>query len=246
MNFINPYIEFYFADDEIKSDNNIKFHKEVSWTFLKNINNRLKLNRHRLNIEFVNEKPLHETIKFGSIFIYQLKLEKPFNEIIESEKRRKLLDIIYTAFLKLGVVNNWDLEIIEDAYLKSLEEIDHFEYSTEIKLQKNKQYYGQLKLTLVKNKLTFNAEIIDLTNHSNKIYKLLETNEDNLSWNKMFKDVGWLDNDRFGLKFLNGDLWIVVNMVTEQVEELIRPKKFDLKKIEELLLAINKPPYKLN
>ena len=54
MNFVNPYIEIYFRPDTLRVDNNIPFYKEVSWTFLKNIENRLKLFQHRVNIVIVD------------------------------------------------------------------------------------------------------------------------------------------------------------------------------------------------
>jgi hypothetical protein len=61
----------------------------------------------------------------------------------------------------------------------------------------------------------------------------------------MFKEFGWLDNKRFGLKFLTGDLWIVFNIENGQVEVVRRPKKFDLKKIEDYLTELKKPAYNM-
>jgi len=245
MNFINPYIEIYFRPDILRTKNSIPFYKEVSWTFLKNIDKRLKLFQHRLNIVIVDTEPLQKTMKFGSVYEYYLKLDRPFNDIIDVEKRKMLLDIIYSAFKKLGTENNWDLNVIEDAYLKSLNQIDKFEYSTETKLSKDKQLKGQLKLTLKENVLTFHVEVIHLTNSSKEIFKLFDTSEDNLSWDRMFKEFGWLDNKRFGLKFLTGDLWIVINIENGQVEVARRPKKFDLKKVEDYLTELKKPAYNM-
>lgn len=243
MNFVNPYIAIYFRPDTLRVNNNISFYKELSWTFLKNIENRLKLFQHRVNIVIVDSEPLKKTMKFGSIYEYNIKLEKPFNAIPEIEKRKKLLDIIYEAFKLLGAENNWDLNVIEDAYLKSFNQIDKFEYLTENKLNRNKEFYGQLRLTLQGNVLTFHVEVNHLTKNITELFRLFEASEDNLSWNRMFKEFGWLDNVRFGLKFLAGDLWIVINVENGQVEEFKRPKKFDLKKIEDYLTELKKPAY---
>jgi len=243
MNFVNPYIEIYFRPETLRTRNNIPFYKEVSWTFLKNVGNRLKLFQHRLNIVITDTEPLKKTMKFGSIYEYSLKLDKSFNEIADSEKRRKLLDLIYDAFKLVGVENNWDISVIEDAYIKSLNQIDKFEYLTEIKLNRNKQLSGQIKLTLEGNVLTFHVEVCHINKNTKEIFKLFELSEDNFSWNRMIKEFGWLDNVRFGLKLLSGDLWIMINVENGQVEEFKRPKKFDLKKIEDYLTELKKPAY---
>lgn len=244
MNFVNPYISVYYNPESLHAENKIPFYKEVCWVFLKNLDNRLKLFKHRLNIEIVDTVPLRTTMKFGSIYGYILKLDKPFNKIIESEKRRKFLDIVYEAFMAIGVENNWDLDVIEDTYKKSLTQIDRFEYLTEGKLNRTKKNFGQIELTLNGNCLTVHAVIHQISTNQKEKIKLIDTDEGNLSWSRMFKEFGWLDNTKFGLKFLSGDLWIVLNIENGQIEEFKRPKSYDLKKIEDYLENFKKPWHK--
>jgi hypothetical protein len=109
MNFIHPYLEIYFEPSELREEVEIPFYKEVAWIFLKNLDRRLKLLQHRLNINFTNDTPTREPWRFGSIFMYYIKLDKQFfNEAGELEKREKLLDIIYLAFSILGKAYEWD------------------------------------------------------------------------------------------------------------------------------------------
>lgn len=243
MNFANPFIEVYFRPQTLKSENDIPFYKEVCWIFLKNIDNRLKLYQHRINIEISETAPRNNTMKFGSIYGYILKLDKSFNETIDSERRRKFLDLIHDALNILGTENNWDLAVVEDAYKKSLGQLDKFEYLTKKKMNRSKHKSGQIELTLKGNWLSFHVHIFNLETSQKEKIKLFDTSEDNLSWNRMFKEFGWYDNSRFGLKFLKGDLWIVINIENGQVEELINPNKFDLKKISKYLEELKKPAY---
>lgn len=243
MNFINPYTEIYFRPQSLKTENYLPFYKEVIWIFLKNLDNRLKLFQHRLNIVFTDTEDSKKITKFGSIYEYRQRIEKPFNEIEEQEKRRKLLEIIYRAFIEVGTENKWDLSVIENAYLKSINEIGVFEYFSENKTSKNKKLSGQIKMVLKGNSLTFYALINEISSDSTRLFKLLETSEDNLSWHRMFKEFGWFDNQKFGLKLLSGELWIVLNFENGEVEEIKRPKKLELKKIEDVLNDLNKPEY---
>lgn len=243
MNFLNPFIEVYFYPEKLKAENIIPFYKEVSWIYLKNIDNRLKLFQHRLNIEIIDAVPLRKTMKFGSIYRYTLMLDQPFNALSDVDKRRRLLDIVYEAFKVLGDENNWDLNVIEDAYQKSITQLDRFEYYTESKLNRSKQISGQIELTLNGNWLSIHAIMYYLDANQKQKIKLFESSEDNLSWGKVFKEFGWYDNVRFGLKFLKGDLWIVINTESGNAEEIIKPKKFDLKKIEKYLEELKKPGY---
>lgn len=244
MNFINPYLEIYFRPDSFREQNNISFYKEVCWTFLKNIDNRLKLFQHRINIVISDIEPTKKTMRFGSIYECSWKLSQPFNDFPEIKKREKLLCLIYESFKLLGDEYNWDLNVIDDAYLKSTNQIENFEFRTENKLNRNKQLLGQIKFLLEKNTVTFFVEINEVSQKSNDVVKLFETSEDNLSWNRMFKEFGWFDNARFGLKFLNGELWIVLNIENGKVEELKRPKKFEIKKIDSYLEILKRPAYK--
>lgn len=243
MNFVNPYIEIYFNPKTLKAENNIPFYKEVSWIYLKNLDNKLRLFQHRLNIEIIDRVPLRKTMKFGSVYCYTLMLDQPFNTLSDTDKRRKFLDIIYEAFNVVGDENNWDLDVIEEAYKKSLNQLDRFEYFTKSKLNRNKQSSGQIELTLNGNWLSIHANIDLLTTNQKKRIRLIDTGEHNLSWSRMFKEFGWYDNFKFGLKFLKGDLWIVINTENGQVEELIKPNRFDLKKIETYLDELKEPAY---
>jgi len=243
VNFVNPYIEVYFNPEKLKAENKIPFYKEVCWIYLKNIDNRLKLFRHRINIELIDFVPVSKTMQFGSVYKYTLMPDQPFNALGSADKRRKFLDVVYEAFKELGKENNWDLIVLEDAYQKSIPQLDKFEYYTESKLNRSKQISGQLELTLDGNWLSFHAIFCYLETNQKQKIKLFDSSEDNLSWGRMFKEYGWYDHVRFGLQFLKGDLWIVINTESGNVEEIIRPNWFDLQKIEAYLEELKKPAY---
>lgn len=245
MNFIHPYLEIYFKPTELREEVEIPFYKEVVWIFLKNLDSRLKLLQHRLNINFTNDTPTREFWQFGSIFMYDIKLDKQFfKDAGELEKREKLLDIIYLAFSILGKEYEWNQTAIEDAYIKSKPEINKFEYYTEFKINRNKKYSGQLRLQLFGNELQIVAIIKN--NHDGKClnFNLLNTDEGNLSWYRRIKKFGWLDNNKFGLKFIDGDLWIVLDVENNVVKDIVKPKKSTLGKINELMVELKKPAYK--
>ena len=223
MNFLNPLPEIYFAEPLPKGVNpRPAFYKEVFWIFLKNLDNRLKLFKHRLNIEFTTAEVKKSVMKYASIYQYNVHISNL--EKLSEISRIGLLDIVYSAFKNIGTEYQWDIDVIEDAYQKSLNEINApVEYTTNQKINKIRKSKAHLLLTLKAYTLTFNA-CIKSGNGTTETFKLLETNEGNFSWVKMFKEFGWYDNDRFGLKFLKGDLWLVINLETEKIEELINPK----------------------
>lgn len=243
LRFINPYVSFYFESESLKFRNPIPFEKEVAWTFLKNLDSRLKLFKHRLNIVFVDSVPYSETRQFGSIYEFRKFLEQPFEEQEESANRIRLLEIIYEAFMNLGKENSWDLDAVDDSYAKSKGQIERFEHSTESKKSQDRKYSGRLLFSLKGNLLTFKAEVTKLVSNERIEYVLLETDEDNLSWSRMFNHFGWMDNSRFGFKFLGGDLWVVFNIETLEIEEVKKPKKFNPVELENYLLQLKKPVY---
>lgn len=234
MNFINPYITIYFEPKTLIELYKLPFEKEVIWIFLKNLNNRLKLSRYcRVNIYITNVEVLKPINKCGTVYEYTFHLIKPFETT--SAGRLEFLEVLYEAFKNIGIQYNWDLEILKDTYIKSKLEVNKFEYFSENKFNRKKNLMGNIFFTLNGNMLEVHAGIKNNSENSINNISLFVTDEDNQSWFGLIREFGWYDNLRFGLKFLNGDLWIVVNSETLEIEKLIQPKKNGLNKIEEFL-----------
>ena len=238
MNFINPFISLYFRPTKLYDRTYFPFENEIFWGFLKNLDNRLGLYRHRVNIVFVNDEVKAIPARYGSIFEYEKKFDKAWGELREQSKRKLLLDIVYEAFTAIGKKFDWDLDVIEDAYIKSITEVGQFKYVTASKNNRSKTLSGQIRLVLTGRELTISAIITDNKNDSEKIFRLLTTDEDTLSWEQRIRKFGWYDNQKFGLKFLSGDLWILINVDNGQIQEIKTPKKASIEKIEKYLIEL--------
>ena len=59
--------------------------------------------------------------------------------------------------------------------------------------------------------------------------KTLFTDEDTLAWKERIKEFGWNESQRFGLKFLSGDLWILTNVDNGALSHLLIDCSFDEK-----------------
>ena len=226
MNFINPYIEIYYRPESLKERFDISFYKEILWLFLKNLDNRLKMYKHRVNIVFVDSESLTGSFRFGSIYENRVFINiTDFEKQNEYNKRKTLLEIVYNTFIELANVNGWDKDIIKDAYKKSMKDNYQFSYQTDFKTNRNKEARGNIKLSLTENAVTLTAKV-EKTNSDEKIESdLLIIGEHIISWHRLIREFGWYDNSRFGLKFLSGQLWILVNLENMQTETIINPKK---------------------
>lgn len=242
MNFLNPYISIYFKPDKLYLENSLSFEREVYWTFLKNLDSRLGLRRHRLNLVFTNNVDTEQVSKIDSIYTYNKLLTESLKTGTEQEQRLKLLDIIYEAFIAVSKKFSWDLAVIQDAYLKSISEINHFEYVSKWKANRIKTFNGRIKLDLQKRLLTISVIIVDKVNSTTKQFTLLKTDEDNFSWNKHIKEFGWYDNNKFGLKFLSGEYWIFVDLEKDELVEFKNLKTTTEKQFTNFLRELKSLP----
>ncbi|GEO07483.1 hypothetical protein AAE02nite_51470 [Adhaeribacter aerolatus] len=239
MHFINPYTDIYIEVKDLQLKTTFPFYKEVIWTFLKYLNNQLGLFKHRVNINFVNSDQQTGTRKFGSIYEYRIKVDGSiFLTKQEEEKRDFLLDIVYEAYCGLAKEHGWNIEAIDNAYQKAKRDNKGFSFQSDYKLSRNKNYAGALLLVLDGNYLIIDCSILDKSSNSLFETRLLETDEDNFSWWRRIKEYGWYDNNRFGLKFLSGDYWIVYNIQNQQIEEINNPKKQSIKEVEKFIKEI--------
>ena len=233
MHFINPYISFYTEAKGFQFYSAFPFCKEVAWTFLKHLGNKLGLFRHRVNITFVDSAIQTGTRRFGSIYDYRIKVDEPLLLTrTEEERRDLLLNIIYEAFCALANEYAWDLKAIDQAYQKAKNENRGFNFLSAYKSSRDRNHTGALAFELVESNLKIYCTVQDKTSNSLLRFKLIETDEDNFSWSRRIKEYGWYDNNRFGLKFLNGDYWIVYDVLNQKTGEIICPKKHSMKEVE--------------
>lgn len=233
MNFINPYTAIYTEAKGHQFYSAFPFYREVIWNFLKHLNNKLGLFKHRVNIMFVDSDQESGTATFDSIYDYRITLDEGyFLTKTEEEKRDILLDVVYEAFSALAKEHGWDREVIDQAYQKAKEDNSGFNFLSAYKSSRDKNHTGALAFELEERDLYIYCAVQNKLGESLPRIKLLETDEDNFSWYRRIKEYGWYDNNRFGLKFLNGDYWIVCDIQNQRIEEIINLKKHSMREIE--------------
>ena len=243
INFLNPYPSIYFNPKELSSTLAIPFNREIFWLFLKHLDNRLKMFNHRVNIVLTDKDDIPTNQKFASTYEHTLKIDAVmFQEKDDLEKKKMLLDIIYNAFSSLAKDYNWNNEIITDAYNKALKDNYTFLYSTEYKISRNKKNKANINISLNNRIAIINTLITDVASNACKEIELLKTDEDNISWYRRVKEFGWLNKTRFGLKFMDGELWMVINIENNEREIIITPKKRSKEKIETVLKELLELP----
>ncbi|MES2629922.1 MAG: hypothetical protein V4616_13230 [Bacteroidota bacterium] len=222
MNFFNPYLSYYFDDPELRGKYPLPYATEVIWIFLKQLNNGLKLNECRINIHFT-EKPEHgKTLKLNTIYEFYFQLTPGRFTGDELADRLVFLEMIEESLVALATVNHWNSTAIKTAVKRSRKEIGRFDFVSGLRTSPDKSRTGRLRLKLSGEQLQIRTIIADSgrTVETN----LLLTHEKQFSWYRNVKDFGWFDELHFGLKFLRGDLWIAVNVLTGQVQEIRKPR----------------------
>ncbi len=243
MNFLNPLITIYFRHEKLQEKLAIPFHKEILWLFSKNLNNGLKLFQSRVNIIFVDSKTDVGIKKIASIYEYHLfENIEIFKELDEDGQKRRLLELIFQAFMELASKFNWNKSVIKTAFEKSLEEHCRFVYYTDYKLNQNKKDKARIAITLDKNIVTFYSEIYDAELQDLSSTELLSTGQENFSWKGKIRDYGWLNKSKFGLKLMKGELWIVTDKNNSTIEEIINPKKYKIGDIADFLAELREKP----
>jgi hypothetical protein len=243
MNFINPYIEHYFHLRNSMYETIMPFSTEVYWLFLKNLNNRLKLFQHRVNINFVDMDVATSAYRSASIYSFNARFDhQSVKALNDSDKNAWLLDTVFEAFNALADEFNWDKEAITNAYRKSISEGLHFSYQTEVKQNRQKNKRGWLEMSLDRRILTIKVKIANKDSDQEITFDLLRTNEDNVSWWREIGKFGWLDNVRFGLKLHGGEMWITCNVDTLERETIFKAKNYTRKELERSLLELQKLP----
>ncbi len=209
------------------------FSTEVAWIFLKNLDNKLPKEVQRVNILFTTEREHQKTLKLGKVYEYYHSLNTSIPESTDtSASRQHFLEILSTAFSMLGNEFGWDLEAIHLAISRTEKQLQGFEYVSGYRTNSNKEFTARLKLTLSQQKLLVKAVVTGVEDNLSKEYNLLICNEKHFSWHQSIKEFGWYDEQHFGLKFFQGDLWIVVNIHSGHVQEIMKDRPRKRKKME--------------
>jgi len=242
MNFLNPYIEIYLRKPGANQHELISFYREVLWLFSKNLNNRLRMYQHRVNILIEDGYEIPRNFRFGSIYEYRTTIDiETFRHLDNISQRKEILEIVYKGFVSLAKEYNWDLDAINEAYKHSIEENFEFIYYTDFKLSSNKKYKGRIRINLEERLATFTSELISLENEELLSTVLLKTDEGNFSWWKYLREFGWMDQDNFGLKIMKGEIWITANTTTNKVIETFQPKKSTINLLVGFLEELKEP-----
>lgn len=236
MNFLNPYFSIYFDDPVHKKQYPLPYVTELSWIFLRNLENSLPEEVQRVNILLTTEREHGRTLKLNKVYEYYHSLNILDIESQDTiENRLKFLSIMSTAFLKLGKEFGWDLKAIKLAVKRTEKQPSGFEYISGYRTSSSKQFTGRLRLNLNVDKLLIRTIITNLTDNSDKEFNLLICNEKHFSWNQSVREFGWYDEQHFGLKFHKGDIWILVNIENGTINHLIKPRPRKQKNYEKFL-----------
>lgn len=242
MNFLNPYIEIYLRYRNEDQHELMPFYREVLWLFSKNLDNRLRMFQHRVNIEIEEGYDIPQNCKFDSIYSYQTSIDLTnFKKLDEHSKRKQILELVHSGFNSLAEEFNWDKEAIADAYKKSVEENYGFVYYTDYKLSRNRKFKGRIRIDLDKRLAIFTSELLGLKTGDLRTAELLQTAQGNFAWWRYIREFGWMDSENFGLKLKNGQVWITINTISGEVTGTINPKKSDYRSLEDFLKKLKEP-----
>ena len=242
MNFLNPLLEIYLRYPNVNQDDIMPFYREVLWLISKHLNNRLKMFKHRVNIEIEEVHSNPRNFQFGSIYAYQTCIDiEEFVNLDELSKRKTLLELIHTGLLSLATEHNWNKEIIDDAYNKSIKDNYQFVYHTDFKLSRNKKQKGRIRINLNERLATFTSEIVNIDSNETSTQLLLETEQGNFAWWRSVKDFGWMDSNNFGLKLMKGEIWLTSNPDLDKTSVDFKPKKSKKVELESFLTQLQEP-----
>lgn len=242
MNFLNPYIEIYLRYPVVSENELIPFYREVLWLFSKNLNNRLRMFQHRVNIEIKDGYEVPRNFRFGSIYAYQTSIDiENFKQLDELSQRKKILELVYKGFISLANEFSWDTDAITDTYNKSIQDNYQFIYRTDLKLSRNKKFKGCIRINLEGRLTTFTSEILNIETNELQTTQLLQTEQGNFGWWRSIREFGWMDSDNFGLKLMKGEIWITANTNTGQLSETFKPKKSSNNLLENFLKQLKEP-----
>jgi len=195
--------------------------------------------KHRVNLNIEDLCDCPSNFRFGSIYEYNTNLDiEHFKQLDEQSKREKILQLLYSAFISLANEFDWDKELINDAYTKSIQDKFQFVYYTDFKVNRNKKYQGRIRINLVETIVKFTAEVLDLETKDLREKELLQTEEWNFSWWRSIREFAWIDSENFGLKMMKGEAWITTNIITNEVREIFNPKKRDLNQLENFIAQL--------
>lgn len=212
-------------------EENASYVHEVIWTFSKNLKGVGNV-RQRFNIHLIDN--IQEERKFTdsgikSIFIYY-DLQR-LNGLSLPDKKKQLLNLIRDAFLAISADMNWDPQKIKDAVQLCRNDELIFLYKSEYKCNPSKKLKGRIQLTLKEDKVSINAQILEISSHHSIEYHLLDTHEYHVSFFRRFNEWGWLDENRFGFRFgkslelsvdLNEGLPVWKNALTNEQKQFIK------------------------
>jgi len=242
MNFLNPYIEIYLHDPNENQHEIMPFYREVVWLFSKNLDNGLKMFQHRVNIDIKGSREKIVNLKFGSIYTHHTGINiKESKQLNEHSKRKAILELVHSAFISLANQFNWDKEVINHAYQESINENFQFVYYTDFKVSRNGKFKGRIRINLKERLTTFTSELCEVGSSDFHLVKLLETEQGNFGWWKSIRDFGWMDPDNFGLKLMQGEIWIVDNTNSLEVREVFKPSKNSPSRLDNFLLRLKEP-----
>jgi hypothetical protein len=242
MNFLNPLPEIYLRYPNVDQYEIMPFYREVLWLFSKHLNNRLKMFKHRVNIEIEEVYSNPRNLQFGSIYAYQTCIDiEEFKSLDELAKRKIILNLVHSGFTSLATEHNWNKEFINDAYKKSIADNFKFVYHTDFKLSRNKKQKGRIRINLKDRLTTFTAEISDVKEERMMTTELLQTEQGNFAWWRSIKDFGWMDSDNFGIKLMKGEIWLTSNSELNVNSINFKPKKSKIEQLESYLKNLQGP-----
>lgn len=173
----------------------------------------------RITLTFQEQIPFDKPIFTGSICGYYVPFDKRELESIRDRKEKYifLLVKIHTGCVELADKLNWDRDVFENAYRKSLASgLKLIKEYKQIK-SRDRKHWGQCILQKTEERSILKARI---GNSQIEEVKLLEKKNWYIfdSANRIGEKMKWLDNDKFGFKGKTSGQYLFYSISERKVE----------------------------
>lgn len=226
----SPYISIYLENkkDEAWFGETLE---NATLIFSKNVSPNKYFARKRLNIWLSNRSHIDTQGSIKSIWI--INTFDTSTELPELEKIEKLLYIIYQSFLTIAQIEGLDTDTYEKAYQLSLADKGKFVWYSDLKSNKIKSLKARIKITLEKDKkVPVVAQFFDKSGNLITEILIIETFSMYINWDRVFDYPVWIDNEKFGYRFLNEELLLYANFKTGLGETIIAQDKVELEELQ--------------
>jgi hypothetical protein len=201
-----PYIRIYTAgqvDPSWLGDHSIR----ATLLFSNNLDYNKTLFGKRVNIHLGDEERIHTDGSIKSIWVKNI--TKTAVEFSDLEKINAFLKVIYHSVMTIAEVEGWDTKSFEKAYKLSIADNGNLVWYSKPKSNRNRSLKGRIKFSLDKDgKVPVIAQFLDTNLNPQFEIPIIDTFLHFVDWERVFEKPIWLDNEKFGFRFMKSQLLI--------------------------------------